>query len=145
MISLKNGFARLFVILLATATCALLPSPVIAAKKRVRVPKGVIQKGVSYSTAKLSRGTNSIVLTMINLDKVAQISYELTYSANGIAQGVSGSLTPSGQTSESRDLYLGTCSHGVCTPHANIRNAALTVVANLKSGGTYSKRYRVKL
>ena len=118
-------------------------SPGHAAKKRVRTTV-VTSKGVAYSSAKLSRGTNSVILNLLNLDKVSKVSYILSYSANGIEQGAAGSISPAGAT-DSRDLYFGTCSKGVCTPHYNIKNASLTVSVTLKSGGTYTKRYKLKI
>lgn len=118
-------------------------SPTNAAKKRIRTT-AIVNKGVFFSSAKLSRGTNSIVVSLFNLDKASKVGYVLSYSANGIEQGAAGSISPSGAT-DSRDLYFGTCSHGVCTPHYNIKNASLTVTTYLKSGGTYTKRYRLKV
>jgi hypothetical protein len=122
----------------------LAPLNVHAAKKRVKSASHVTSAGVSYSSAKLSRGTNSLILTLMNLGSVSKISYELSYTANGIAQGVAGSINPSG-TSDSRDLYFGTCSKGVCTPHYNITSAQLVVRTYLKSGGSYTKLYRIKI
>lgn len=126
--------------------CALLlltPS-VHAAKPRVQknaptVSKNVVA-GVSYSSAKLSAASRSIIVSFFNLNKVNRISYMLSYTGSGQSQGVGGAITPSG-TTDSRDLYFGTCSKGVCTPHYNIKNATLTVTVTLKSGGTRSKRY----
>jgi hypothetical protein len=119
-----------------------LPNPVHAAKKRVFTPKKAVS--VTYSSAKLSRSTNSIIATFKNLSKVKRIEYALSYSANGISQGVMGSFVPSGQPSENRDLYFGTCSKGVCTPHYGITNATLTVTTTLTSGATHTKRYVIK-
>ncbi len=116
-------------------------SPVSAAKKRIRVPKAA---GVAYSQVKLSRNTNSIVATFLNLGRVRRVDYTLSYLANGVSQGVVGSFVPTGQATEARDLYFGTCSHGVCTPHYGITGASLIVKTTLKSGGTHIKRYRFK-
>lgn len=118
-----------------------------AAKPRVKSAPGTTIKratGTSYSSAKLSRGTNSVIVTFLSLDKANRSSYTLSYDSNGISQGVVGSLSPSG-TTDSRDLYFGTCSHGVCTPHYNITNAALVITTTLKSGATNTKRYRIKV
>jgi len=120
-----------------TATCDI----VFAAKKRVRASRTV---GVSYSSAKLSRSTNSIIATFSNLSKVARSEYSLSYSANGIPQGAIGSFVPSGRASDTRDLYFGTCSKGVCTPHYGITKAQLTVTTTLKTGATHTKRYLIK-
>ncbi|HCM37358.1 MAG: hypothetical protein UV61_C0016G0008 [Candidatus Gottesmanbacteria bacterium GW2011_GWB1_43_11] len=134
---------KIIVIFWAILAALRLSSPLAeAAKKRVRVTP---IKGVAYSSAKLSRPTNSIVLSLLNLGKVSKISYTLSYTANGIDQGVVGSLIPTDQTTDSRDLYFGTCSKGVCTPHHNITNATLTVSVTLKSGGVYTKRYIIRI
>lgn len=117
-------------------------TPLHALKKRIRAPKIA---GISYSSARLSRATNSIVATFLHLDKTKRVDYVLSYTANGLGQGAMGTLVPTGQLTDNRDLYFGTCSHGVCTPHYNIRNATLTVTTTLTSGATYIKRYRLKV
>ncbi len=111
---------------------------VFALKKRIRAARAV------YSSAKLSRGSHSVVATFNVLPGVARFDYTLSYAANGIEQGVVGSFVPTGGGSESRDLYFGTCSKGVCTPHYGITNASLTVTATLRGGATYIKRYSLK-
>ncbi|MBI5614270.1 hypothetical protein HY947_05070 [Candidatus Gottesmanbacteria bacterium] len=115
---------------------------VFAAKKRIRQAASAV-KSVGYSSVKISRPTHSIVISFINLSNVKKASYTLSYNASGIDQGVVGSLVPSG-SSESRDLYFGTCSKGVCTPHTNISRAALVITTSLKSGGSTSKRYTIR-
>src|SRR5262245_38881223 len=95
---------------------ALIFAPTIeAAKARVRKPtnKAVSAVSTCYSKAKLSRGTNSVPVTFLNLTRVAKVTYTLSYTANGVEQGVVGSITPTGQATDTRDLYFGTCSHGV--------------------------------
>jgi hypothetical protein len=79
------------------------------------------------------------------LGSVSKITYTLSYTANGIEQGAVGSLIPSGSATDTRDLYFGTCSHGVCTPHRGIQNATLLVETSLKSGRRNIKRYRIKI
>lgn len=121
-----------------------LSTPVHAAKPRAQKnPPAVTKKvvaGVSYSNARLSSASRMVIVSFSNLDKVSKISYMLSYTGSGQIQGVGGAITPSGAT-DSRDLYFGTCSKGVCTPHYNIKNATLMVTATLKSGGVRSKRY----
>lgn len=122
-------------------------TPALALKKRVFAPvkKAVVKSsGVSYSRAKLSRPTHSVLLTLINLATVSRVDYVLRYTANGLSQGAVGSKVPGGKSTDSRDLYFGTCSKGVCTPHTNIKNASLTVTTTLKSGKIHSKRYIIK-
>ena len=139
---------RVIILFLLSLASVGLFSQVHAAKQRVKnsiVKTTKTSVATGYSSAKLSRGTNSVVVTFLNLSKVSRINYTLSYSANGVEQGVVGSLTPAGQTTDSRDLYFGTCSHGVCTAHRSITGATLTIETKLKSGGTHVKRYKIKI
>lgn len=135
----------LLTLVLIVAYLSFFALPIFAAKPRVSrsTAGGGGYVGGSYSSAKLSRSTNSIVVTFFNLGNVSKISYTLSYTANGIAQGVVGSIVPKGPTDQ-RDLYFGTCSKGVCTPHYNITNARLTITTILKSGSRNVKLYRIK-
>src|SRR5450759_5319286 len=126
-------FAAIIFLLLISAKTA----PVFALKKRVRAAKAV------YSSAKLSRGTHSVIATFYAIPGVSKFDYILSYSANGIPQGVVGAFVPSGSNT-SRDLYFGTCSKGVCTPHYGITGASLTITATTTGGATYIKRYVIK-
>ncbi len=112
-----------------------------AAKKLIRAPRAT---GVIFSKVSLSRPTHSAVISFFNLNKVKRVEYALSYTAQGISQGVMGSFAPTGQSSDNRDLYFGTCSKGVCTPHSGIANASLTVTTTLTSGAINTKRYRFK-
>ncbi|KKW11335.1 MAG: hypothetical protein UY49_C0004G0012 [Microgenomates group bacterium GW2011_GWC1_49_7] len=116
-------------------------SPAYALKKRIRAPKPA---GTGYSSVRLSRPTHSTVVTFIPKTNVKRFDYVLSYGANGIAQGVVGSFIPAGGGTQSRDLYFGTCSHGVCTPHYGITGATLTITTTLNGGASYIKRYRFK-
>lgn len=132
-------FLSILVILALVAT-----PPAFAAKKRVRAGSAPVTGGVSYSSARLNHAGHSVVVTFQNLGSVAKVEYGLSYTANGIPQGAMGSISPSGSGNESRDLYFGTCSHGVCTPHYGISSASLTVAVTLKNGTTNTKRYVIK-
>lgn len=118
--------------------------PVHAAKPRVQKSAPPVSKkvaaGVAYSSVKLSAASRSVIVSFFNLDIVSKISYLLNYTGSGQAQGVGGAIIPNGAT-DSRELYFGTCSKGVCTPHYFIKNAKLLVTATLKSGGSRTKRY----
>jgi hypothetical protein len=127
--------AAIIVLILVSAKC----QPAYALKKRIRAARAV------YSSAKLSRGTHSVIPTFYKLPGVAKFDYVLSYSANGIPQGVVGSFVPpAGGGNESRDLYFGTCSKSVCTPHYGISGATLTITATTTGGATYIKRYVIK-
>ena len=122
-------------------------SPVYAAKARMQKSASVrstkAPAGTAYSSAKLSAASRSVTVSFMNLGNVSKVSYLLNYTGSGQSQGVGGAITPSGAT-DSRDLYFGTCSKGVCTPHYSIKNASLTITATLKSGGTRTKRYTLR-
>jgi len=128
---------KVFAFILIIVALSVFSKPAFALKKRIRATRAV------YSSAKLSRGTHSVIAMFYALPGVTKFDYELSYSANGIPQGVVGTFAPAGKN-DSRDLYFGTCSKGVCTPHYGITRATLTVTATLKSGATYIKRYSLK-
>lgn len=111
--------------------------PAYALKKRVRAARAV------YSSARLSRATHSVIPMFYALTGVSKFDYVLSYSANGIPQGVVGAFMPTGGN-DTRDLYFGTCSKGVCTPHYGITNATLTITTTMTNGATYIKRYVLK-
>jgi hypothetical protein len=138
----------IFIILAACIVTSALARPAHAAKPRLRrgtpAAAGPAVRGISFSTARLSRATRSVVVTFLNLDKAAKVSYELTYTTNGIPQGAIGTVAGGG-SSDTRDLYFGTCSKGVCTPHYNITGARLVVRTTTTTGGVNTKLYRIKM
>lgn len=81
---------------------------------------------------------------MVNLGGVARVDYALMYQANGVGQGVQGGFAPSKKGVFAKDLYLGTCSAKVCTPHKNIKNIKLQVTTKYKNGKSATRTYTVK-
>lgn len=133
----------LLVLFLFTLTSLLLTLPVSAAKVRVRKPRAA-KTGVSYSSATVSPNTHSIKLSLMNLGNVKSVNYELSYSSWEVPQGAMGSILISGQTADSRDLYFGTCSHGVCAPHYGLSpKASLLVCTDMTNGTEWCKRYNI--
>jgi len=117
--------------------------PTYAAKVRIRKPRAAAT-GISYSSAQISPNTHSIKLSLTNLANVKSVNYELSYSSWEVPQGAMGSILISGQTTDSRDLYFGTCSHGVCTPHYSLSStASLLVCTDMKNGTEWCKRYNI--
>lgn len=127
---------------------AFMQAPVaLAAKPRMRPSANARRASATptgYSRATLSRSANSVVVTFINLSQVKKITYTLSYTANGIEQGAIGSLAPNGAATETRSLYFGTCSHGVCTPHRGIQRATLLIETQLNTGRLHTKRYTIR-
>lgn len=136
--------SRILLLFIIALSLTLVPA-VNAAKIRLRPSTGkAVATSSGYSKARLSRNTNSVVVTFQNLSNVKSISYTLSYKSGSTEQGAMGSITPSGAT-ETRDLYFGTCSHGVCTPHYNISGAKLVIETRLKNGRVNTKRYVIKI
>ena len=131
------------------------PPTALAARKRVRVkaPAGssgggsTVRRsayGGASSSVRFRADRKAIILTLSNMGGVSSVSYQLTYLANGVSQGVMGKIDPSIESTATRELLFGTCSHGVCTYHANITNARLKVSSLLTSGVTVVKPYRIR-
>lgn len=117
---------------------------VVAAKPRVRRrPVRASSCKLSVATVRKSPATHSISVSFFNLDKVRSVFYSLSYPHRGTTQAVVGTITPKGQSTDQRDLYLGTCSSGVCTPHFPNR-ANLTLTSTLASGCSWRTRYTLK-
>jgi len=128
--------------------CFFFPTRVLAAKKRTSrggtaVTSGTISRGVQ-SSVKFKSNRLGLILTLSGFGNISSVSYQLTYTTNGIPEGVSGTIQPTGAT-ETRELLFATCSKNVCRWHTNIRDARLVVTSKLKSGLTVRKPYRIKV
>lgn len=84
-------------------------------------------------------------MSLSGLNNASSVSYSLSYNANGIPQGVMGTIKPKSSKTETRELLFGTCSKNVCRYHTNISNAKLTITSKLKSGQTTRKTYNLKV
>ena len=135
-----NNIMKRFVFLLLIVF-GLLSLPLVSAEAaKVRVRTGAPRAaGGSYVTVRKSTPTHSLKLIFNNLSNVTKISYEVQYSSLGRSQGIVGSFTPTGGATDTRDVYLGTCSSGVCTAHPDPKSIIVTTRVSLKSGGTYTK------
>ena len=142
-------------ILILFLATLLSPPLVLAARERIRVKPAAksggggapvrrsAYGGVS-SSVKLRGDRKAITLTLSNMGGISSVSYQLTYIANGVSQGVMGKVNPALEATATRELLFGTCSHGVCTYHTNISNMKLTVSSHLTSGITVIKPYRIR-
>lgn len=89
---------------------------------------------------------NTVVLSVSGMgNKVRSIAYELSYTSEGIVQGVTSKpLDVAGKDSFVRDdIYLGTCSRNVCRPHAGIKSISVVLEFTNASGkiSQFSKEY----
>jgi len=115
------------------------------AKKKIVFSSGSATTTGSFTISpRLRKDRRALLVTFSNLNLVNSFTYELTYLGSGIDQGVFGNVTPKGETSTSRELLFGTCSHGVCRFHTGITDMKFKVTATLKNGQTIVKKYRVK-
>jgi hypothetical protein len=148
---MKKFFFFRFLILITVVTFITLANPLssaLAAKPRIKPSVRTNNAGVSssaISAVRLRPDRKAVIVTFLNLNKYQNVSYTLTYTANGIDQGVSGSISTAGQTSASRELLFGTCSKNVCTYHVGIRDMRLEITATTPSGSTIVKKYRIKV
>ena len=116
--------------------------------KKIIPPKGKSQ-AVSTSSRviikpQLRRDRRALIVNFSNLGVASSLSYELGYVAQGIPQGVAGTITPTGETALQRELLFGTCSRNVCRYHTNIKDMKLIVTSTLKSGTRVRKIFRIK-
>lgn len=140
------------VILLITSILLLFSSFTFTAKeaeaKKIIPPRGKSQ-AVSTSSRviikpQLRRDRRALIVNFSNLGVVSSLSYELGYVAQGIPQGVAGTITPSGETSLRRELLFGTCSRNVCRYHTGIKNMKFIITSVLKSGTKVRKSFIIK-
>lgn len=117
--------------------------PAHALKKRIYKTTGTAT--APAVSVKLSSNHQNLLLNFSGLNLAQSVSYELTYLANNIEQGVYGSVDPKKSNSDSRNLYFGTCSKNACTLHKNIANTSLTITLKLKSNKTQIRRYKIKV
>lgn len=141
---------KLFLLLsLITIISIVSPISVHAAKKRIKptvsAKPAVSTGGLTVSSARLRSDRLALLVTFLNLSELRDLSYTLTYTGNGIDQGVSGSIATAGQGSTSRELLFGSCSKNVCVYHQNIKNMRLVITAQTTSGKTIVKKYLVKV
>lgn len=88
---------------------------------------------------------NSVQITFSQLGNIKKISYMLTYEGNGQDRGVMGSVVPKSKNPVTKNIYLGTCSSGVCTAYRKIKNAILQVTTQPKKGKAITKTYKIKV
>lgn len=117
--------------------------PALAKKKIGSKKTAGFSWGITVSP-RLRKDRKALTVNFSSLQNANSFTYELTYLADGIDQGVYGSVTPKGENSTVRELLFGTCSHGVCRYHTNIENMRFTVTANLKNGKKTIRKYLVK-
>jgi hypothetical protein len=134
LLSMKRFLKVLIIIVICFS---LFPSAIQARARRQprRAAGGSTGSSVQTRVFLVRRGGGrALLLRFSNLNSTSSVSYSLTYSANGILQGVGSFLTLTGTNADSRELLFGTCSGSVCVYHKNITDIKLTITSTPKTG-----------
>lgn len=108
------------------------------------LPTKLKNNSISVST-KLSKDKQTVIATFSNLKDVKIVNYTLMYEANGIGEGVIGSIKPTSNKSITKNIYLGTCSGRVCRPHKKIKNMLLQLTGEYKNKKKINQTIKVKI
>lgn len=151
---MKKSFPVIIVVLviLAGASGLVLYKTVFAPKPAPQVTEQApsetlptVDASVQVSILKSTAQANAVTLSVKGIaGKMKTIEYELTYDSRGITQGaMARPIDVSGKDTFERDIYLGTCSKNVCTPHLGVTKVSLTLVFTDVSGkkSQFSKDY----
>lgn len=106
-----------------------------------------VDASISVDLTKSTTADNTVVVSVKGMGgKMTSVAYELMYESKGVTQGVTGkSVDVSGKDTFERDLYLGTCSRNVCTPHLGVTQVNLVLVFTDSAGkqSQFSKDYEL--
>lgn len=100
---------------------------------------------VKESTVK----SNAIVLSVSGLaGKMNGIEYDVSYETKGQVQGVTSGIKPIdvvGKDTFEREIYLGTCSKNVCTPHTGVTKVSIDLrfTDSAEKKSTFSKEFEL--
>ena len=128
---------------------ALAPAPKLAQVVEEETPAETLEPLDSAITVELTKSRakdNTVVLSVKGMaGKMKTVAYELSYSSQGIVQGVTSKpLDVTGKDSFVRDdIYLGTCSRNVCRPHTGVKSVSVVLEFTSVSGtkSQFSKDY----
>ena len=137
---------KILFLILSFVLVLVFPAKALAAKVRTsRGAGGAISIGGGYSSsAKFKANRLGIILSLYGLKYTDSVSYELTYTSEGIPQGVISTVQAT-ENNTTREMLFGTCSKNVCRWHTNIKDSKLVVTAKLKSGKTLRKTYKIRV
>lgn len=90
-------------------------------------------------SARLSPARTRLSLSFKNLRSVKSLTYEVKYTSNSREQGIFGQVGKVKSQLLLRQLFLGTCSRKVCTPHSQVKDLSVTVKYKLVSGKSVTR------
>ena len=94
------------------------------------------------ASVKLIKKQN-VLINFSGISGLKSVSYELIYTNGNKEEGVVGVIRPKKDT-ESRNVYLGTCSKRACTPHRNIKTGTVSIKFKDQQGKTTTKKFKSK-
>lgn len=106
-------------------------------------PSSTIIKEIEID-ADYKKRINSVEIKFKNLEQIKFASILVTYTHNGINEGIVDSVFPSGIKKMKKDIFLGTCSTGICRPHLNPTKIKLKVDGWYTNNQSFSKTLDVK-
>ena len=110
----------------ATKTQAAAEQSADAQTEDIAVADSAIQVTLGWSKTK----NNTLVLSLAGMgSKYTSAAYEITYETKGTVQGlIDKPMDITGKdTFVKDDIYLGTCSKNVCTPHTGVTKVSLVL------------------
>ncbi len=148
----KTGIIVGIVVLLLIVTGFVVYKAVFSGKPAAEVTQDLtpaevapVDASISVDLTKSTTADNTVVVSVKGMGgKMVSVAYELMYESKGVTQGVTGkSVDVSGKDTFERDLYLGTCSRNVCTPHIGVSSVNLVLVFTDSAGkqSQFSKDY----
>src|SRR3990167_6460320 len=112
----------------------------VARKKLNR--QSTVPVGSFWNKLRLRGDHQALLLSLGGMQHAAKVEYQLTYSTNGVAQGINGSHEPSlGNTP--KELVFGTCSNNDCIAATNLTGMIFELRVALENGQTLVKRYQI--
>jgi len=144
----RKKIGSVFFLFLALFSLSCFRPQISLAKKKIGSQPAGVRSAVPASykiviAPKLRTDRRALQVNFSNLGQVVSFTYELTYEAGGVDQGVYGSVTPKGENSIYREILFGTCSGSVCRYHSGLTNMKFSTTTTYKNGSKTIKRYRV--
>lgn len=122
------------------------PFPVFSPTPKPSIPPVIVNlklKEIKID-GKFKKNKNLVELDFKNLDYVKSFTFTLIYTHDGITEAVVDSVIPGVLKKIEKDVFLGTCSQGVCTPHFNPKNIKLQVDGLYVNNQAFSKAINIK-
>jgi len=105
--------------------------------------KKIVRRQTSTIPLALRSDRQALEAVLGDVAKAKSVTYRLTYTADGISQGIDGTYEAASGSAQ-RELVFGTCSKGVCAYNQNITDMVLELRTLLLSGKTLVQKFSIK-